>query len=147
MKHIKTILLYLIIFFGTPFFAKADTIDNYQFYKNRKLILNDSGFGSARTITNLLFVSKDDTRDVWMINFNHCTAGANNRKIKLTDKSGKLVFSWSFPDKGIQRLMDISINDLWTLIKDSSKEEFHLYYYDTQLPNGTFLTSVQLKTK
>lgn len=147
MKCLKTILLYLLCFFANPTFAKADTVDNYQIYKNKKLILNDSGFGSMRAMTNLLYFSKKDLKDTLFVNFNHCTSDAFNRNIRLVNKSGKVFFRWVFPNKDIQDFKELPIIEMWNIANNFPNEELHLYYYDKQLPEGAFLTSIRFKNK
>jgi hypothetical protein len=121
--------------------AKADTVDNYQIYIKKVLVVNDGGFGSIKKGTILYRIKKKNYVDTFDIYFNHCIMGAHRRRIELRSKQNKITRTWEFPDMEEERIMRIPIKQ----IKDQlvSGNDMVLYYFDEQLPEGRFLMTLQ----
>jgi hypothetical protein len=143
MKALKILTVFLLLLAVISESAEASTVDNFQIYIKKVLRMNDSGFGSYKNGIKLLVLAKAFWGDTLAINFNHCTAGAQQRRIKIMTESNKVIFKWTFPDKDIERLMQKPIKQLLSFIQPNVKAV--LYYFDEQVSDGYFLTTLESK--
>lgn len=144
MEIFKKHIILALAFFCCAFSTKADTVDNYQIHIRKKLVLNESGYGSFIKKVNLLVLKKQNLKDSLSITFNHCTWGSTERRIKLLDSAKNIILEWNFPDEVDESLMQISIKKIW---EQSSMPFLTLYYYDSQIPKGRFLTLIAFEDK
>jgi hypothetical protein len=144
MKQIqKTLLLFLLL--ASTLSANADTVDNFQIKIRNKLLLNESGFGSALPTRNLLILKQSDRDDILTITYSHCTRGVDNRKIILKDSSGTVLYVWSFHPESTRPEMGIPISNIIDLIRDRSF--FSLFYSDSLSKEEIFLSLLEIDNK
>ena len=135
---------YFIIYFMLmcTFDCAADTVDNYQIYINKRLVFNDSGFGSFQNCALTYRLAKKNYQDTFSVFFNHCTGGASQRQIQLRDRSGKVIEEWSFVEEDVERRMQIPIRSVKAKLVET--DGLKLYYFDKSLSEGRLLMTVYL---
>jgi hypothetical protein len=142
MKKALNILFVLVTTFGLSFTCRADTVDNYQIYIGNTLKLTEASFHPAVSQITFLTLDTSNYLDTIHINFNHCTAGASSRQIKLTDTAGNTIKVWDFGDKEQKPLMSIPIAEILTIPAITSRGSYILYYHDREYSYWQLLTPV-----
>jgi hypothetical protein len=143
MKTLTIAVLSIVILTFCPENVKADTVDNFQIYVRNVLRMNEGGFGTAQKGINLLIFTTNNDGDSLSINYNHCVAGATQRRIKLITKSEVVLFEWNFPDKERERFMHIPIRQLLPYLQIKPDSLLALSYFDDDLPLGRLLTFIK----
>jgi len=142
MKLLINIFILLLTICGLSTTCKADTVDNYQIYIGNTLKLTEASFRPAVSQITFLTLDRSNYSDTIHINFNHCTAGANSRQIKLTDTAGNTIKVWDFGDKEQKPFMSIPIAEILTIPAITSKGSYTLYYHDREYSYWQLLTPV-----
>ena len=141
-QNIKIFLIVFIVVCGLNTNCKADTIDNYQIYIGKILKLTEESFNPLRSTLPFLKLDSSNYSETININFSHCTHGASNRQLKITDTAENTIILWQFGDKEQKPLMSIPINEILTNEKIRKNTSLNLYYVDKEYPVWRLLTSV-----
>jgi hypothetical protein len=142
--HFKIFFIMATVTCGLSTDCKADTVDNYQIYIGKTLKLTETSFNPLSSTIPLLKLDSSIFFETININFNHCTHGASDRQLKLTDTANKTIMIWKFGDKEQKPLMGIPINEILTNPAISSNSSFNLYYVDKEYPVWQLLTYVSV---
>ncbi|MFZ1371541.1 MAG: hypothetical protein WAR78_14225 [Ferruginibacter sp.] len=142
MKMLINIFILLLTLCGLSNTCKADTVDNYQIYIGNTRKLTEASFRPAVSQITFLTLDSSNYSDTIHINFNHCTAGASSRQIKLTDTAGNTIKVWDFGDKEQKPFMSIPIAEILTIPVIASKGSYTLYYHDREYLYWQLLTPV-----
>jgi len=118
-----------VLLFASTLSANADTVDNFQIKIRNKLLLNESGLGSALPNIKLLILKQSDRNEILTVTYYHCTGGVENRKLILKDSAGTVVYVWNFHPESSRAKMGIPISQIIALIRDRSL--FSLSYSDS----------------
>lgn len=145
MKKQYRLFFILIAVSGLSITCKADTVDNYQIYIGNTLKLTEASFRPAVSQIRFLTLDSTNSSDTIHINFNHCTAGASSRQIKLTDTAGNTIKVWDFGDKELQPDMHIAIAEILTDATIFRNGTYYLYYHDREYSYWQLLTPVVIR--
>lgn len=140
MKKQCRIFFILIAVSGLSTTCKADTVDNYQIYIGKTLKWAGSEFHVPDQKFSFVTLDTSNYSDTIHINYSHCTAGASNRQLKLTDTAGNTVKVWEFGDKYEKPLMSIRIGEILSHPAIVSNGSYKLYYQDREYPGWRLLT-------
>lgn len=144
MKRPFNIFILVLTICGISTTCKADTVDNYQIYIGKTLKLAGSEFQVPEQEFSFLKLDTSNYTDTIHINYSHCTTGASNRQLKLTDKAGNTLKVWEFGDKYEQPLMSIQIGEILSHPAIINNGSYKLYYQDREYPGWRLLTYLEL---
>ncbi|MFT3980844.1 MAG: hypothetical protein QM687_10275 [Ferruginibacter sp.] len=139
---LKKSTIIIVLLLGLHLSCKADTIDNYQLYIKGKLLLNNSGYGSASKERLILSIASSQENDSIILFYHHCTTGSGKRKARLVNASGEAIKQWSFADEAQSSGMPIPVADLSAF---KNIKELSLYYDDDRSGAGIFICFVQVE--
>lgn len=147
MKSVlKTFIFLLILQLPGGRQCFADTIDNYQIYIRKKLMLTEQNASPFSSSINQLEVDSSLAADTIHFYFSHCTIGAVDRKVFLKDRSGKILFQMNFGDKtGRDQDMPIPIKELLLLPDIHTDSSYVLYYADKEYPEQRLITNLKIR--
>lgn len=142
--HLKKIIFLFLLITVMCFSAKADTIDTYKIYISKTLKITEASYNPRSSNISIFLLDSSNYADTVSIIYNHCTAGASYREIKLTDTTGKIMLQWEFGNKEKAEAMRIPIVAIVgnPLLKHS--DLFYMYYRDQEYPEWRMLTIVHV---
>lgn len=145
MKSIITCcrIIATMLLTGLALPAKADTTDNFQVYLKNELVLRESDYGPEVSSQKYLVLGASNIHDTIFVNYNHCAAGASDRKIVIWH-GDDILFSRSYADKDAASLMAIPVKDITGVYNRlANNGGVVMRYYDDQLhPDGEILAII-----
>lgn len=133
-------MMILLATFALVSFRVRPGGESFSVYVNDKMILQHY-FGYDKDI-KALNLSNTSPNDQLRIHYNECGKIGTDRKISLTDKTDKLIKSWSFADIGenASPYMTVKVKELSGAI--GNNQSVKLYYFSKEIANGRLLASV-----
>lgn len=142
--HFNKIIFLFLLIKVICFSAKADTIDTYKIYIGKTLKITEASYNPRSSNISIFLLDSSNYADTVSIIYSHCTAGASNREIKLTDTTGKTMLKWEFGNKEKAEAMRIPVAAIVDNPLLKHYDVFYMYYRDQEYPEWRMLTIVHV---